>query len=889
MKDIFNNFISFITSRIFILSIAISVMFGFMIFKLFNLQIVNGEEYLNTLQTYILREIPIPAPRGTIYDRYGRPLAINNVAYSVKIDSSELDESIKYDNAQKNSMYMDLINLIEKNGDAVIDELPISKTRPYTFLFNGDVKKEVNWKLNDINYTKNIDDDFLKNSETKKAHWQEIQDTLAPITAEQIMEYLKSEKMFGIDPKLNEDDARKLISLRYSLYLQRWKQFQSIAISLDVSDKTVAMIEEQSEKYKGVNIETESLRVYPEKGLLSHILGYTRGIDSEEYEEYRKYVYQTDEKTGEITIVKQDKYDESGEHIYSRNDIVGKTGLEKSMELELNGMDGRKFVETDAHGKRVKDVNTKKEAIAGKKVFLSIDRDLQEVVSNAILEQLKATILLRLSPVSSSDKLITLKEVFSSMSKSNFISFDQIINSEDGSYQALAKNILIREGIATSNLKSEELQNARKILSNAVEAGELSPKQMLLILHEQGKISGDENFVMALSRGSISPINVLKDKIINNEITPQDMNLRPCSGSATVTDISTGKVLAMVGYPTYDNNELVNEFNNEYYTQLLNDPTTPLTHRPLHERKAPGSTFKMVTSLAVLEEGIITPYTTIHDQGSFDKAGWPPAKCWLYGSRGTTHGSINVIKAIEVSCNYFFYESSYRLGSSENRLQGIHTLNKYMKEFGLGDKTGVEIGETNPIMATPEVKKSIEETKGSNNLNWSDGDTIRAAIGQSYNSYTTANMSKYIATLANGGTRYKMSLIDSIVGNDNNIEYKEPVIEEELSFKKENLDAVYEGMHNVTRGKNGTLTAKFKDYPIEIGAKTGTAQEANPDHTWCVAFAPFENPQISIAVMFPFGDATNYPAAEVIKTVITSYMGTYSQSETKTMNNILSK
>lgn len=904
MKEFWESFVKFITSRIFILAISITCIFFFMVFNLFDLQIVNGEKHLENLQAYILRNLSVPAPRGTIYDRYSRPLAINNVAYSVKIDSSILDDNVpaKILNAYKNSMYMDLIRKIEENGDTLIDDLPISTTRPYTFLFNNNTDKEVDWKVNTIGYTEGIEQ-YVKNSETQKANKDKIKEIIAPVTAEQIMEYLKDE-LFGIGTDLDEDelkklkeysedidistinsnladeDIRKLISLRYSLYLQRWRQYQPVTIALDVSDKTVAVIEENNDKYKGVNIETESLREYPEKGLFSHILGYTRSIDNEEYEEYRKYIYKEDEKTGQITIEKQEVYNASGDHVYTPNDIIGKTGLERSMELELNGIDGAMSVAVDVNGRRIDTVDTTKKAVPGKDIFLSIDRDLQEAAYNSLVERLKKSILLRLSPVSSLDKLVTIKDVFVSIVKTNNLFLDSVLKSEEGSFEYNAKRILI-DNDAARNETADDIKNAKQVLENAIELGQLSSKQMILILHEQGRISGDEDFIKAVSNGSISPFNVIREKIQNNELTPQDIGVNPYSGAVVVCDIKTGKVLAMVGYPTYDNNELVNNFNYNYYSKLLNDQTTPLTHRPLYTRKAPGSTFKMVSALAGLETNFITPTSTIYARGQFEKAGPPYPKCWLYGQNGRIHGSINVKKAIEVSCNYFFFDLSYRMG--------IETLNKYIDAFGLSSKTGVEIGEIDPIAANPENKKKLAQQQGSNETTWSAGDTIRAAIGQSCNSYTPANMAKYIATLANGGTRYKMSLINGIEDANGKFSYKESEIEEQLEIRPENLQAVYEGMHNVTRGPNGTVTNKFRGYPIEVAAKTGTAQEATPDHTWFVGFAPYENPQISVAVMIPYGDSSNTPAAEVAMDVISAYMGLDIKSETKTMDNILSK
>ena len=272
-------------------------------------------------------------------------------------------------------------------------------------------------------------------------------------------------------------------------------------------------------------------------------------------------------------------------------------------------------------------------------------------------------------------------------------------------------------------------------------------------------------------------------------------------------------------------------FDNEYYNSLLTNPATPLVNRPLKEKKAPGSTLKMVTALAGLETGLIEPNTVIYDQGSFTKAGWPYAKCWIYGGSGGSHGAVNVAHALEVSCNYFFYELMYRMGNAQENttLDSIGTLNEYMAMFGLNTYTGIEIGETMPNMASAEYKersvKSQNPDASSTQTRWTDGDSIRAGIGQSLNNFTTANMSKYIATLANGGTLYKMHIIDKINNPDGSVyEDIEEVIENVHQFEQENLNIVYEGMRLVTQGSRGTLRNTFKDFPITVAGKSGTAQ-----------------------------------------------------------------
>lgn len=852
IKLIFKKILEFITSRLFIMVVGIAFLFAIMVVRLFQLQIVNGETYQEGITVSKVKSLKIEASRGEIYDRYGRPLAVNKVAYSIKIDNS-----IEVDTNYKNEMYMELIREIEKNGDEVIDNFPISQTRPYTFLFNGSENREYNWKKEA--YLKGVKEDWTT---------AELKEYLSGITAEEVMRYMR-EELFKIPEELSDEDARKLIALRYAIYEQRYRQYQPITIATEVTDETVAVLEEKNQKYPGVYVEAQSLRVYPEGGLFSHILGYIRAISDDEYAVYKEYGY-------------------------SSTDIVGKTGIEKSMELELNGTDGKMEVEVDNLGRRISIVNVE-EAVQGNDIYLTLDRDLQEAAFKALEEELANVLLLKLDTSNTYDTRITLQELFSSMINANRFSIEDIWNSEENTYQYYAKQAILNQEPDFDMQKENALENAKQMICDAIQTGQLVPRQMVLIMHEQGLINLDEDTFLKVESGNIEPLDIIMQKIKEGEITPQDTALDPSTGSVTVTNVNTGEILAMVTYPTYDNNELVNTFNYDYYLEQQNDPTTPLINRPLLERKAPGSTFKMITALAGLETGTITEYEKIYDYTTFDKAGKPTASCWLTYS---THGYVDVRYSLEVSCNYFFYELAYRMGNTlnGNRLDSINTINKYASMFGLGSLTGVEIGEYSPQLSTPEYKESVIKSRNpdatASQTRWTDGDTIRTAIGQGYNNYSVTSMSKYIATLANGGTRYSSHLVKEVYNSDGTLKLKkEPIIEEQLDLKSENLKAVYEGMLAVTRGSRGTLRTQFADYPILVAGKSGTAQEssARNSHAWFVGFAPYDEPQISIAVMIPFGDCSKSAPAEVAKKVIYYYMGFDREAEIKTMENVLSR
>jgi len=349
-------------------------------------------------------------------------------------------------------------------------------------------------------------------------------------------------------------------------------------------------------------------------------------------------------------------------------------------------------------------------------------------------------------------------------------------------------------------------------------------------------------------------------------------------------------VLAAVSYPSYDNNRLVNNPDWAYFNHInFLDPTEPNLPRAFREPLAPGSNFKMLTAVAALEEGAIGPTTRITDRVSFTRAGRPPLDCW----HGGGHGSINVSGAIAVSCNYFFAEASWRLGSgTDATLQRIERLNVYMKHFGLHESSGLElvelfdqnIGFDGLRIASPEFKRFtvLRENPSAaiHDQNWNNGDTIRTAIGQSLNAYTTAQMARAMNVFANRGVNYPLHMVGHIENSHGQIVMRtepEPVCMG-LEFSESTWDAVTEGMRLVTEpGASGTAVALFRDFPIRVAGKTSTTQQirTRPNHTAFGAFAPLEDPQISIYVNVPFSATRAYTqiAARIARDMIGVALG----------------
>lgn len=343
------------------------------------------------------------------------------------------------------------------------------------------------------------------------------------------------------------------------------------------------------------------------------------------------------------------------------------------------------------------------------------------------------------------------------------------------------------------------------------------------------------------------------------------------AGSAVVLNVKTGEVIAMASYPDYNPSDFTNGIDTNTWNYYINGETKPLENKAISMNYSPGSTFKMVTALAGLETGAITTTEKINDTGVYPYAHRPV--CWYYTSYHSGHGRLNVSQAIQHSCNYFFYEVGKRIG--------IDTLAKYAYYLGLGHKTGIELnGEANGNLASSQ--RAVEE-----NRQWYLGETLSAAIGQSYNTFTPLQMAKYVAMVANGGKKIDVTIVKSIVNADGSEvprnEYESYVNEklglteddtEELNFSQENINAVLEGMRGVTSESGGTAYSTFKDFDIEVGGKTGSAQTGIEGKTnaWFVGFAPFDDPEIAIVVFVRNGGHGGY-TAEVAKEIIAQYFG----------------
>lgn len=380
----------------------------------------------------------------------------------------------------------------------------------------------------------------------------------------------------------------------------------------------------------------------------------------------------------------------------------------------------------------------------------------------------------------------------------------------------------------------------KKIVRNMIFRMEISGKEVCLLLFDQDVLDYDEEDYKALQNGRNSPYSFIRGKIEKTEITPAQLALEPCGASLVVTAMN-GDVKVMVTYPSYDNNRLANKIDWEYYQTLLEDKSNPLSSRVTNSKTTTGSTFKMITSFAGYGENKLGLYEQIEDLGEFKKVD-PSPRCWIYPGK---HGKIDVSKAIYHSCNYFYYEVGYRLAEDANGQYsdslGIAKLTKYAEMFGLGRKSGIEVSELEPQISTRDV--------------------VRSSIGYLH-SFTPSQIARYATTLANKGNCYDLTLIDCVKDKNNVLLYDNSakLVNQITEFTAAEWGQVQKGMYLVLN--SGGSTGKLYDkLGFNAAGKSGTAQvsDTKPSHALFVSYAPYENPEIAVAVVIPNGYSSGYP------------------------------
>ena len=378
----------------------------------------------------------------------------------------------------------------------------------------------------------------------------------------------------------------------------------------------------------------------------------------------------------------------------------------------------------------------------------------------------------------------------------------------------------------------EDTSFYKKMYKYMINSGSISGRQVCMLLYEQGVLdmNSENSRYSALAAGSLGAYDFMTYAISNKIITPAQLALEPCSASAVVTNPKNGDIIAIVSYPSYDNNKLSGSVDAKYFNSLINDKASPMLNRATQSFTAPGSTYKPCTTIAGMDTGIISSGTTFYCSGSFDKV-TPSPKCW----RLSGHGGEVAATAIRDSCNVFFYNVGYNLACSKNgnynSTYGTTILQKYSDLLGLSTKAGVEIEESEPMA--------------------SNTNSVASAIGQGNHKYSTLNLARYVTTIATSGTCYNLTLVDKITDSDGNlIEDNHADVDHQVELSSNIWSTVHEGM--MLAGNSYSTIAKLG---LKIAAKSGTAQENTnePDHSLLVTYSPYDDPQICVSVCIQHG------------------------------------
>lgn len=769
---------------------AMMVLMIILILRLFILTVVEGTEWQQAADSVRIKRVYTSAPRGDIYDRYGRLLAGNHSSFTVFFTGSN------YTSKEINDQAQVLINLLKDNEETLNDNLPLLYDAEGKLYFSYDREIE-NWLLsmdmplnytaeeafNDLRLQYEVEDDMDRYEAQEQL--QSVYSVYPPISVRNMkfLEELEKEsflgryyldydlsaeetftalrKYFGIEEDISEHEARNIMIVRNELAAQGYLGYLPATIATGISQETIVTLSERSTEFPSVDVVAESVRYYPKEKVAAHTIGYL----------------------GKISESEKESYVEKG---YAASDLVGKDGAEKAFESILRGKDGVKHVEVNAYGDPVRVLN-EVEAEKGQDVYLTIDMDLQETTEEALR-------------------------------------------------QALAK---IRVGGTFES------------------------------------VYGNYKYSKAYKNAYV--------------------------GAAVAIDVETGEVLSMASEPAYDPNLFAQGISTEDWNSLQSEnPRDPLSPLPLFNVAArtavqPGSTFKMVTATAALDSGL-DPNKRLRDGGAV-KVGNRTYGCILWNMSRGTHGYLNLYEALEVSCNYYFYDIStgkdYYTGKSLNYdiEMNIDRLTSYAEQYGLGLPTGIEIAETvvpvpsetrkmsawktylrNVLTGRAEmyfkeeviknkeqlmkqidtivswmeenpsrntilerlsklgIKEDMIETVGDlckfsyfNQASWTLGDEFNIAIGQGENAYTPLQMANYVATIGNKGVRNQVSILRAV--EDEGLVEKEPGTPLDVSDESI-FDDIIEGMRRVAHGSRGSARTFFARFPVAVAAKTGTAERA---------------------------------------------------------------
>ena len=906
-----------------VLMLAFAVMSVILIRRLFDLQIIQGEDYISKFQARTTKERVIKSTRGNILDRNGDILASNVLSYSITFEDNGTYTSTREKNLTLNGVAYQVLQILKSNGDDITHSFHIIVDDNGEYAFDVAEGFTLNRFRADI-YGQALIDNLT--DEQKNATAAEMMDFLVgsqkfSIVLDGTRAYTEEElTSHGLPLDLTRQEILDIANIRYELSTNSFKKYMQVTIATNVSEKSVAAIMENKTGLQGIDVLEDSIRQYIDDESMAPILGYTGKASSEELTELRKQ-----------------------NPDYSNDAIVGKAGIEQYMELTLQGTDGKETVSVDNLGKVLKiDEDTKVEPVAGNDVQLTIETDWQSAIYQILKQRVAGVLLTKIDAAKTfeyeyvtdaSQIRIPIYDVYNALISNSVIDINKFSNEDASSteknlyakFQQKQQNvfatistklnganppaykdedtetqeylsyicndllrdtlgIISRDAIDTSDatykawtkeesislkdylsyatsqgwidissfspdgeyLDSEEIYQAltayildylstdtgfsKLLYKHMLLEDTISGQEICLVLYEQGVLDKNDGTYESLASGAMGAYDFMINKIYNLEIEPAQLALMPCSASAVVVDVKTGDVLACVSYPGYDNNRLTNDMDTEYYAKLALDQSSPFFNKATQQTTAPGSTMKLLSTIAGMEEGIIDEGTYIDCTGTFDYVD-PPINCWNKNG----HGALDIRTAIEQSCNYFFNMIGFQLGkvgdNEFSEVQSLSKLQEYASMIGLDQKSGIELSE-----ASPKV---------------SDAKAVPSYMGQGNNLFTTTQLARYATVMATSGNVFKLTLLDKVSDPKGQViqEY-EPEIQDVVNISSNIWDVIHDGMRRVIQNHT-----QFDGLGVEVAGKTGTAELdlRHPNHGLFVGYAPASDPEYAIAVRIANG------------------------------------
>ncbi len=929
-----------ITSRIFVVIIVLTCFGAVLINRIFNLQIVNGEKYLNYFQTRILREKTIKGSRGCIYDRNGNLLAYNELAHSVTIE--DVYESGKLKSLNLNKTIYRLIQMIESNGDSIVSNFKIilDKNHRYVFTVEGTALERF---LADVYGHTTID---------------KLEEKERTATAEEVVDYLCSWERFRIGDYTEDDDkdsfvpgngytkdeVLKILNIRYDMNNNSFQKYIATTVATDVSEETVAVVMENSMELEGVSIEEDTIRRYVDSIYFSHILGYTGKISQEEL--------------ASLTESGSDKDYDSG-------DTVGKLGIEKSMESYLQGIKGKETIVVNHVGKVTEKIDYV-EPVAGNNIYLTIDKDLQIAVYK-ILEEKLASILYtniinaRENTATTASKIkIPIYDVYFALINNNVIDTDHFSQPDANSVEKEVYQLYLdRKSHVFGTLRSEftETLTAYENLDLEYQVYQSFIAEML---YENGIIdrsrvdTTDETYIAWTKNEVISLNEYLNYCIASNWIDVAKLNLTSqYSDSEKIfarivdyifeelddnldftksiyrfmikKDVVSGTQICnilmeqnLVSVPE-DEQALFARGGESAYTFMMNRVKN-MDITPAQLALDPYSASAVVTDV---KTGDVLALVTYPGYDNNLMANGVNAEYYsrLLGdlsrpliNYATTHMTAPGSTFKMVSATAGFLEdditpyTTYTCEGIFDKIEppptcwinpGRHgtlnvtgaiknSCNVFFYELGyrlgmVGDTYSPDAGlkklETYADMYGLTETSGIEIEESTPQI--SDIDAARSAIGQGSNSFSTVGLARYLTAVANSGTCYNLTLIDKITDHRNALlEERRAEVRNVIEMEDAEWDAIHLGMRQVIENR-----ADYQDLTISAAGKTGTAEENlnRANHALFVCYAPYEEPEIAISTRIAFGYTSSY-AAKTTKDIINYYFGLKDQDAIITGN-----